>query len=93
MSPKPPKVGCGWGLENALKNMSQKSEKLGVPRALKIGQKVVKIDSKRGPKEVPISRGVPKGSQGRPGDDFGAILGDFCGWFLVFSHVFIAVSM
>ena len=62
----------------------QKSEKMGAPRAPRIGQKVINIDPKRGPKEMPISRGVPKGSQGRPGDDFGAILGAFFNDFYCF---------
>ena len=36
MSPKPPKVGCGWGVENALKKYVQKNTKFGVPRDPKI---------------------------------------------------------
>ena len=62
------------GSRKCIEKYVQKSVKVGVPRAPKIGEKVVKIDPKRGPKEMPTSRGVPKGSQGRPGDDFGAML-------------------
>ena len=80
------------GSRKCIEKYVQKSVKFGAPRAPKIGQNVVKIDPKRGPKEMPISRGVPKGSQGRPGDDFGAMFGCFFGSFLVFSHVFIVVS-
>ena len=81
------------GSRKCIENYVQKSVKFGVPRAPKLGQKVISIDQKRCPKEMPISRGVPKGSQGRPGDDFGAMLGAFLCVFLVFSHVFIAVSI
>ena len=37
MRPKPPKVGCGWGIENALKNMSKKVRILvppGTPKSV-----------------------------------------------------------
>ena len=65
------------GYRKCIEKYVQKSEKFGAPRDPKIGQKVIKIDPKRAPKEMPISRGVPKGSQDRPGDYFGAILGAF----------------
>ena len=50
---------------------------MGVPRDPTIVEKVSKNDQKRVPKQRHVSRGVPKGSQGRPGVDFGAIFSVF----------------
>ena len=58
------------GVQKNIEKQLQKSVKNESPRAAQNHTKINKKRKKRGTKKRPVSRSVPKGSQGRPGGRF-----------------------
>ena len=92
MGPKAFKCDFGRGLENYVKIRTKKRVKMGVPRAPQNRQKVKKSVKKGSQNRALFLEGSPRG----PGGGLETIWGSFLVFFgsvLVFSHVFITISL